>query len=73
MSRLRKALAAAAMAIAAAGGGLLITAAGAVPAYAATQVSPPGGHPGHVVATITFQRAARLPAASAPASYSRAR
>src|SRR5690349_15983981 len=58
MSRSRKALAAAAMAIAA-GGGLIITAAGAVPAYAATQVSPPRGHPGsHVVATFTFQRAA---------------
>ena len=67
MSRSRKALAAAAMAIAAAGGGLLITAAGAVPAYAATQVPPPGGHPGgHVVATVTFQRAA--PAASGSGS-----
>jgi len=64
MSRFRKALAAAAMAIAA-GGGLIITAAGAVPAYAATQVSPSGGHPGsHVVATFTFQRAA--PAGSRP-------
>src|SRR5690349_18609385 len=63
MSRFMKALAAAAMSIAAAGGGLLVTAAGAVPASAATQMSPPGGHHGgHVVAIITFQRAA--PAAS---------
>jgi hypothetical protein len=65
MSRFRKALPAAAMAVAAAGGGLLITAAGAVPAYAATQVPLAAGHPGgHVVATITFQRAA--PVASGP-------
>jgi hypothetical protein len=65
MSHFRKALAAAAMAVTAAGGGLLITGAGAVPAYAATQMPPLGGHPaGHVVATITFQRAA--PAASGP-------
>ena len=64
MSRSRKALAAGAMAIAA-GGGLIITAADAVPAYAATQMSPPRGHPGsHVVATFTFQRAA--PADSRP-------
>jgi len=61
MSRSRKALAAAAMAMAAAGGGLLITGAGAVPAYAAAPLVPPGGH---VVATFTFQRAA--PAASGP-------
>ena len=66
MSHLGKALAAAAMAVTAAGGGLLITGADAVPAYAATQMPPLGGHPaGHVVATITFQRAA--PAAVAPA------
>ena len=65
MSHLGKALAAAAMAVTAAGGGLLITGADAVPAYAATQMPPLGGHPaGHVVATITFQRAA--PAASGP-------
>ena len=64
MSRSRKALAAAAMAVAAAGGGLLTTAAGAVPAHAATHLPPPGGQQpgGHVVATITFHRAA--PAAS---------
>ena len=55
MSRSRKALAAAAMAVAAAGGELLVTAAGAVPAYASPPAPPPGGH---VVATITFQRAA---------------
>jgi hypothetical protein len=65
MSRFRKALAAIAMAIAAAGGGLLITGADAVPAYAAAQMPPLVGHPGgHVVAAITFQRAA--PAASGP-------
>jgi hypothetical protein len=61
MSRSRKALAAAAMAVAAAGGGLLVTGAGAAPAHAATQMP---AHGGHVVATITFQRAA------APASGS---
>ena len=60
MSRLTRALAAAIMAVAAAGGGLLIAAAGAVPASAATQVSPPGGHPGgHVVATFTMRPASR--------------
>jgi hypothetical protein len=65
MSRFRKALAAAAMAVAAVGGGLLVTGAGAAPAYAATQMPALGGHSGdHVVATITFQRAA------APASGS---
>lgn len=65
MSRSRKALAAAAMAVAAAGGGLLVTGAGAAPAYAAAQMPPLGGHPGgHMVATITFQRAAS--AASSP-------
>jgi hypothetical protein len=65
MSRFRKALAAAAMAVAAAGGGLLVTGAGAAPAYAATQMPSLGGHSGaHVVATITFKRAA--PAASGP-------
>jgi hypothetical protein len=49
------------MAVAAAGGGLLIAAAGAVPASAATQVSPPGGHPGgHVVATFTMRPASRI-------------
>jgi hypothetical protein len=63
MSRSRKALAAAAMAITAAGGGLLITGSGAVPAYAAAQVPPPGGH---VVATITFQRAAPAASGSGP-------
>ena len=58
MSRLTRALAAAIMAVAAAGGGLLIAAAGAVPASAATQVSPPAGHPGgHVVATFTMRPA----------------
>ena len=41
MSRFRKALAAAAMAVATAGGGLLATAAAAAPAHAAT---PAGGH-----------------------------
>jgi hypothetical protein len=45
MSHFRKALAAAAMAVTAAGGGLLITGAGAVPAYAATQMPPLGGIP----------------------------
>jgi hypothetical protein len=60
MSRFRKALGAAAMALATAGGGLLIIAAGAVPASAATQASTPGGHPkGHVVATITMRPASR--------------
>jgi len=60
VSRLTRALAAATMAVAAAGGGLLIAAAGAVPASAATQVSPPGGHPGgHVVATFTMRPASR--------------
>ena len=60
MSRLTRALAAATMAVAAACGGLLIAAAGAVPASAATQVSPPGGHPGgHVVATFTMRPASR--------------
>jgi len=58
MSRVRKALGAAAMAIAAVGGGLLAAAAGAVPASAATQASPPGGHPGgHVVATFIMRPA----------------
>jgi hypothetical protein len=67
MSPFRKALAAAAMAVAAAGGGLLVTGAGAMPASAATQVPSLGGHSGaHVVATVTFQRAA--PAASSTAS-----
>ena len=67
MSRLTRALAAAIMAVAAAGGGLLIAAAGAVPAYASAQAAPPGEHHGgHVVATITFQRAA--PAASGPSA-----
>jgi hypothetical protein len=48
------------MAVAVAGGGLLIAAAGAVPAFAATQASPPGGHPGgHVVATFTMRPASR--------------
>jgi hypothetical protein len=57
MSRFRKALGAAAIAIAAAGGGLLATAASAVPAAAATPVASPGGHHGgHVVATITMRR-----------------
>jgi hypothetical protein len=65
VSRFRQALAATAMAAAAAGGGLLIAAAGAVPASAATQVSPTGGHSGgHVVATFTFRPAAQ--AASGP-------
>jgi hypothetical protein len=65
MSRFRKALAAAAMAVAAAGGGLLVTGAGAAPAHAAAQMPSLRGHAGdHVVATITFQRAA------APASGS---
>ena len=65
MSRFRKALAAAAMAVAAAGGGLLVAGAGAAPAYAAAQMPSLGGHSGaHVVATITFKRAA--PAASGP-------
>ncbi|HEX6856626.1 MAG TPA: hypothetical protein VF204_15125 [Streptosporangiaceae bacterium] len=60
MARISRALAAAVMAIAVAGGGLLVTAAGAVPASAATQVSPAGGHPGgHVVATITMRPAGR--------------
>ena len=60
MSRLTRALAAATMAVATACGGLLIAAAGAVPASAATQVSPPGGHPGgHVVATFTMRPASR--------------
>jgi hypothetical protein len=67
MSRSRKALSAAAMAIAAAGGGLLITGAGAVPAHAATPAPPSGGHPGgHVVATITLQRAAPAASGSSP-------
>ena len=58
--RLRKALAATAMALAAAGGGLLAAVAGAVPASAATQVSMPGGHSGgHVIATITMRPASR--------------
>jgi len=49
------------MAVATACGGLLIAAAGAVPASAATQVSPPGGHPGgHVVATFTMRPASRV-------------
>jgi hypothetical protein len=66
MSRFRKALAAAAMAVAAAGGGLLVTGAGAAPANAATQMPSLGGHAGaHVVATITFQRAA-APASGSP-------
>jgi len=61
MSRVRKALGAAAMAIAAAGGGLLISAAGAVPAFAATQASPAVGHSGgHVVATFTIRPASRI-------------
>src|SRR5689334_17631601 len=57
MQRLKRASAAAAMAIAVASGGLLITAAGAVPAYASPPAppSPPPG--GHVVASITFERA----------------
>ena len=46
MSGLRRALAAAAMAIAAAGGGLAAAAASAVPASAATQVPALGGTPG---------------------------
>jgi len=67
MSRSRKALAAAAMAIATAGGGLLTTAASAVPAFAASPAPPPGGHPGgHVVDTITFQRAAPAASATSP-------
>jgi len=66
MSRFRKALAAAAMAVAAAGGGLLVTGAGAAPANAATQMPSLGGHAGaHVVATITFRRAA-TPASGSP-------
>jgi hypothetical protein len=63
MSSLRKALAAAAMAIATAVGGLLVTGAGAIPAYAATQMPPSEGH---VVATITFQRAAPAASGSGP-------
>lgn len=55
MSRFRKALAAAAMAVATAGGGLLATAAAAAPAHAAT---PAGGH------TTTGFTA--VPAAQAP-------
>jgi hypothetical protein len=67
MSRFRKARAAAAMAVAA-GGGLLIAAVAAVPAYAATRV-PLGGHPGgHVVATITFKRAAPATSGTGPAA-----
>jgi len=62
MSRFRKALAAAAMAVAAAGGGLLVTGAGAAPAHAATQMP---SHGDHVVATITFQRAASPASGSA--------
>jgi len=58
VSRLTRALAAATMAVATACGGLLIAAAGAVPASAATQASPPGGHPGgHVVATFIMRPA----------------
>ena len=64
MSRFRKALGAVAMAIAAAGGGLLIAAAGAVPASAATQAPHAalhGGHSGgHVVATFTMRPASRI-------------
>jgi len=64
MSRVRKALGAAAMALAAAGGGLLIAAAGAVPASAATQAPHAalhGGHSGgHVVATFTMRPASRI-------------
>ena len=60
LPRLRKALAATAMALAAASGGLLAVAASAVPASAATQVSMPGGHSGgHVIATITMRPASR--------------
>src|SRR5689334_8470794 len=61
MSRSRKALGAVAMAIAATGGGLMIAAAAAVPAFAATQASPSAGHAGrHVVATITMRPASRI-------------
>ena len=61
MSRLTRALGAAAMAIAAAGGGLLIAAAGTAPASAATQVALSVGHSGgHVVATITMRPASRI-------------
>ena len=60
MSRVRKALGAAAMALAAAGGGLAAAAASAVPASAATQAPLAGGQPGgHVVATITMGPASR--------------
>jgi len=61
MSRISRALGAAAMAIAAAGGGLMIAAAGAVPASAATQMSPAVGHSGsHVVARFTIRPASRI-------------
>jgi hypothetical protein len=61
MSRSRRALGAAVMALAAAGSGLLAAAAGAVPAFAATQASLAMGHPGgHVVATITMGPASRI-------------
>ena len=61
MSRIRKALGAAAMALAAAGGGLAAAPASAVPASAATQAPLAGGHPGgHVVATITMGPASRI-------------
>src|SRR4051812_13582731 len=58
VSRFRKALAAATMAIAAAGGGLLITAASAVPASASARPAPHGGH------TITVTAHPRTHAAS---------
>jgi len=57
VSRPRKALAAATMAIAAAGGGLLITAASAVPAAASARPAPHSGH------TITIHAHARSHAA----------
>ena len=60
MSGLRRALAAAAMAIAAAGGGLAAAAVGAVPASAATQAPALAGHSGgHVVETIVMGPANR--------------
>jgi hypothetical protein len=60
MSRFRKALAAAAMAVATAGGGLLAAAAGAAPAHAAT---PAGGH---TTAGFTAVPAAQAPGGIGP-------
>ena len=59
MSLLTRALAAATMAVATAGGGLIIAAAGAVPASAATHMTRGGHLEGHVVATFTMRPASR--------------